>query len=285
MYQITIWLKRFAYFFIVLAIICAAASLLVKCIDNTLVGISTTFATLAGAILVFSTLELQNKALKEEISKNTYSRFDSRFYPILSSFRMDAANMENVVDKIRERGRGYGLTDISTYYGEMAFHNNRKLLEFLYDNMRKDRYMLYNEEDIRNELKEMAEIETYLCEKDESDEEIDKIVSKRANYLHSKQPGYLFYKYGITEVIWRKYKSADKQLLYSFLLGKLLEHQPTILSKYIQSLRFILKIIGDLPNEIDKKDYYLNVSCQLGKEELLFLKCFNEFDTITKRQL
>ena len=273
--------KIFAFFFILSSITCAIIPLYRNCSDNSLIGISATLATLAGAILVFSTLEIQRKALEEEISKNTYSRFDSQFFPILSSFRMDAANMENIVDKIQECGKGYGLENKITFYGEMAFHNNRKLLEFLYDNIRKDNYLHYNSEDIRNELEEIGKIETYLYENDVIDEEIDKVEIRRKKYLHSQQPGFLFFKYGITEQLWEQCKNADKQFLCSFLLDKLVEYQPTILSKYIQSLRFILKIINNLPNQIEKKDYYLHISCLLGKEELLFLKCFKEFDLIT----
>lgn len=269
---------RLAILFIIISIICVIATFFTRWIT---IGISTTFATLAGAILVFSTLDVQRKVLDEEISKNYYSLFDSRFYPILSSFRMDAANMENVVNQIREKGNGYGQTYSSSFYGDTAFYNNRKIAEMLYDNIRKDIFNHYDADDIRIELEEIGKKEIYLYENNASEEEIDKVMKERINYLHLQQPGFLFYRYGITEDNWQQYKEADEQVLYSFLLKKLLDHQPTILSKYIQTLRFILHIIDDIPNKKDRKDYYQNISCLLGKEELLFLKLFNEFNIIT----
>ena len=85
-------IKVVATIFIVAALVFSVSSLYCQCYTTVLIGISTTLATLAGAILVFSTLQLQQKALQEEIRKNETSRFDSRFYPILSSFRMDVVS-------------------------------------------------------------------------------------------------------------------------------------------------------------------------------------------------
>lgn len=81
------------------------------------IGSASALATLAGAILVFSTLEMQSWALNEEKNKNDVARFDSRFYPILSSFRTDAANMDIFGDYISPRGIGAKLSD----KGEKAF--------------------------------------------------------------------------------------------------------------------------------------------------------------------
>ena len=50
------------------------------CLHNQYGNATLAFATLAGAILVFSTLEIQRKALQEDKSKNDESRFDSHFY-------------------------------------------------------------------------------------------------------------------------------------------------------------------------------------------------------------
>lgn len=76
------------------------------CLHEQFGNTAITFATLAGAILVFSTLEIQRKALHEEKSKNDVSQFDSRFYPILSSFRKDAANLEIFGDYLSDNGIG-----------------------------------------------------------------------------------------------------------------------------------------------------------------------------------
>lgn len=266
---------------IALAIISIALAFIYQCSSNLFIGISTTFATLAGAILVFSTLELQRKALEEEICKNECSRFDSKFFPILSNFRMDAANMESILDRIREKGKGYGFPYASSFYGDRAFFIYRKLLDFLYTNVRKDSYEEYNEENIRIEIDEFDKIEEYLEENLASENELDRIIEKRVNYLHSMQGSYILYKYGISKDIWQKYKDADEQVLISFLFDKQLSYQPAIMSKYIETLRFILHLIRELPENINKKDYYLNVSCRLGKEEVLFLKRFKEFDLLT----
>jgi hypothetical protein len=267
--------------FIVFAVSCIVLAFICKNSSTTFIGTSTSFATLAGAILVFSTLDMQRKALEEENSKNNYSRFDSRFYPILSSFRMDAANMENTLERIKEKGKGYGFPYCSSFWGEKAFFINRKILETLYINIKKNTFEVYDAENIRIELDEIGKIETSLMDDWASEDDLDKIYKKRVDYLHSQQGGFLLYKYGITKEVWEKYKNAEKNELISFLLDRLLLYQPTILSKYIRGLRFMLHIIDDIPKKLDKKDYYLNISCLLGKEEMLFLNCFEEFNIIT----
>ena len=113
------------------------------------------------------------------------------------------------------------------------------------------------------------------------DEELNAIEDEETACIKSYQVSYILYKYGIINEIRDEYKKLDDETLISSLLNKLIEHQPTMLAKYIQSLRFIIKIIEGLTIEMDKKDYYLNISCILGKEEYLFLKCFKEFDIIT----
>ena len=236
---------------------------------------------MAGAILVFSTLNLQRKALNEEIRKNKFTRFDSRFYSILSIFRNDAINMEIVLDCIREKGRGYGQPTNTSYFGDKAFFICRKLIETLYDQIIKDTFCAYNAEDLSIEIGEIDKKEMYLIDNGYPDDDLDKVIAERAQFIHSRQGGYLLYKYGITKNRWQQCKEMEKHALFSFLLEKLIARQPTILLKYIQGLRFILHVIEELPNEMDRKDYYLNISFQLGKEEFSFLKCFNEFNIIT----
>ena len=74
--------------------------------------------------MVFSTLEMQRKSLNEEKHKNEIERFDSRFYPILSSFRLDASNMEIKGEFISLKGKGA----ISYYKGERAFMAARNMI-------------------------------------------------------------------------------------------------------------------------------------------------------------
>ena len=282
--QISKWAMVLAVIFIIIAITCIVFSFLCEYYSVSYIAISSTFATLAGAILVFSTLDIQRKLLEEEMTKNEISRFDSKFYPILSSFRMDAANMENKLDRIKEKGKGSGTEYSSLYYGDNAFYINRKLLELLSSSIRKDSFEKFDAENIQIELDEINKKEVYLLDNCYPDEEIDKVVEEKTKFLHSQQASFLLHKYGITKEIWQEYKDADEQVLISFLLNKMLSYQPTILSKYLEALRFILHIINKIPKEIDKRDYYLNVSCQMGKEELLFLKCFKEFDILTRYQ-
>ena len=90
-----------AIVFIVLSVLFVVISFFIGESNNTsilFVSSSVTFATLAGSILVFSTLDLQRNILNEEIRKNEIERFNSRFYPILSSFRTDALNLEIIGD-------------------------------------------------------------------------------------------------------------------------------------------------------------------------------------------
>ena len=101
MYNIYEVLKKYNHNLIVLfAILCvlfAVASIILsfKCSNQSdiFTGVSVTFATLAGAILVFSTLNLQRKSLEEEKRKYETSRFDSKFHPLLSSFRMNGKRL------------------------------------------------------------------------------------------------------------------------------------------------------------------------------------------------
>ena len=164
-----------AIIFGIIAIISAVLSFFICSIETVFISVSTTFATLAGAILVFSTLDVQHKALEVEIKKNELSRFDSRFYQVLSSFRMDAVNMESIIDCIKEKGKGYGLPYTTSFFGDKAFYINRRVIETLYNLIRNDTYEAYNAEDIRIELGEISKKEDYLYDNWPSDEDFDKI--------------------------------------------------------------------------------------------------------------
>ena len=121
-------IKIFAFLCIFLAVLFLVAGITgcFPCITN-ITGIATAFATIAGSILVFSTLEMQRKALNEERHKNEVERFDSRFYPILSSFRTDASNMNIAGDYISPKGIGVK----SSYVGENAFVAARSMANSL----------------------------------------------------------------------------------------------------------------------------------------------------------
>ncbi len=273
--------KIIAIIFIIFSIICIVFAFVCKREASMFIGASTTLATLAGAILIFSTLDVQRKTLDEERSKNKYSRFDSRFYPILSNFRMDAANMEIIYDYIATKGKMCGHGTRFTYNADKAFFVARQIISTLLKGIRIEPYSEFDADVLEYELKEIKRKYEFLDEDWIYDEELNAIEDEETACIKSYQVSYILYKYGIINEVRDEYKKLDDETLISSLLNKLIEHQPTMLAKYIQSLRFIIKIIEGLTIEMDKKDYYLNISCILGKEEYLFLKCFKEFDIIT----
>ena len=105
-------------------------------------------ATLAGAILVFSTLEIQRKALQEDKSKNDESRFDSHFYPILSSFRKDAAEFEIRGDYLSDDGLGVR----KSYQGEKGFRAARSMTRGVKKFLKDKDFIKFDGEDLDIEL-------------------------------------------------------------------------------------------------------------------------------------
>lgn len=96
------------------------------------------------------------------------------------------------------------------------------------------------------------------------------------------QVPYLIYKWNISQKERDSYRQLGEKEKDVFLLEVLMKHQSTTFTKYIKSLRFILQIVSSLKDEQDKSIYYSHISCLIGKEELGFLKCFSEFNMITK---
>ena len=128
-----------------------------------------------------------------------------------------------------------------------------------------------------------AEVDAIFCSEQTTIIPVD-LEKEMKKCVHSYQGSYLLYKYGITKKAMEKYKRMDSDSLKSLLLRILMDHQPTILAKYIQSLRFMIHIIEGLPNDFDKKDYYLHISCLTGRQEQLFLSCFKEFEVVTNNE-
>ena len=274
--------KLFAIFFIIATILLIIFSFIYINKATLLINISSVLATLVGAILVFSTLEIQSKSLYEEIRKNKISRYDSRFYPILSSFRMDAANMEIVRDYIIQKGNDYGQENSLSYKGDTAFLRANEIIVTLKKCILDESLKEYDSEYLFISLQDISEKENAINEYSDSfADDIDKIEQERHYLLHSQQGPYLLYKYNITKDDRQKYRNTNEEQINSFLLNKLVEKQPTILTKYINTLRFILQLIDGISKEIDRKDYYQNLYCLFGKEEIQFLKQFKEFDLVT----
>ncbi len=271
-------IKVIAIIFIIsaVAVIIAGTIGYLSCSTN-YVGIASALGTLAGAILVFSTLEMQRESLYEEIHRNEIERFDSRFYPILSSFRTDASNMEITGEYISSKGIGA----ISSYKGERAFTAARSIVNGLNGYLCNNSFERYDEEEFEDVLRKFHDISDALYEDFPCQEDLDKVEKERKEYIKSKQILFLADKWGITKNDKMDYMQMDRKARDSFLLNLLMNHQSATFSKYIQSLRFIFQIISTLRPGTERAKYYHHVSCLIGKEELLFLSCFIEFNKIT----
>lgn len=247
------------------------------------IDVSLIFATLAGSILVFSTLEIQRKALKEEKAKNELSRFDSQFYPILSSFRKDAADMEIICGYISDTRNNVGNEIKRTYNGDRAFHVASSIIDKLLKSINEPSLPDYDPDqlkefidDIRNKMDSLDENSCSI------DFELNKLEKEEKNYINTFQVPFLLQKYGISKEKIKEYSKMDRDELLSLLLVLLAEHQPTIFKKYINSLRFILDIVGELSDVGLRNKYYQHIRVVLDKEECSFLQLFKEFDKITK---
>ena len=271
-------IKGIAILFIIVAVVSIFAGIIgyLPCsIDY--IGIASAMGTLAGSILVFSTLEMQRKSLNEEKHKNEVARFDSHFYPILSSFRTDASNMEITGDCLSIRGIGTTLS----YKGERAFAVAKSLNNGLNRWFCDKSFTVFDHDEFEAVLKDYSNMQDYIEEDFPYPDDLDKIERQRKEYINSNQVLYLVSKWGITKNDKMKYQQMDSKSREVFLLSILLDHQSATFRKYIQSLRFILQTISAIEPETERKDYYQHVSCIIGKEEHAFLKCFNEFNIIT----
>lgn len=268
----------------VLLIIVAIASIVVEvtgfisCSIN-FIGIASVLATLAGAILVFSTLEMQRVSLVDEKHKNEVERFESRFYPILSSFRTDASNLKIAGDYISPRGIGVK----SSYDGDNAFIAARSMTNSLKRCLNDSSFKEFDKEGfdavIDNYYKIFEVLEDdFLFNEDE----IDRVSREKRDFIRSTQGSYLIFKMGITQQERENYRMMIDEDKDSFLTEKIIGYQSSTLRKYIKSLQFILQIVSKIKDDSEKKEYYSHISCLLGKEELKFLECFREFDILTK---
>lgn len=244
-----------------------------------IIGIASTLATLAGAILVFSTLEMQRKSLAEEKHKNEVERFDSRFYPILSSFRTDASNMKIAGDYISPRGIGVK----SSYEGDKAFIAARSMTNSLKRYLNDSSFKEFDKDEFDAVIDNYYNIFEVLEDDFLFNEiEIDRVSKEKRDFIRSTQSSYLIFKMGITKQEREKYKIIGDEEKDSFIIEKLVGYQSSTLRKYIMSLRFILQIASKVKNDFERKEYYSYISCLLGNEELKFLGCFREFDIITR---
>lgn len=247
------------------------------CLRDVCGNAAITFATLTGAILVFSTLEIQRKALQEDKSKNDESRFDSHFYPILSSFRKDAADFEIIGDSLSDGGIGVR----KSYKGENGFRAARSMARGVKEYVKDKDFVKFDRDDFDIDLDEFSKIFDAIYDDFPLEEELDKVEAERRQFIKSRQIPYLMSKMGITKAEAEEYKQKGEKEIESFLLEKLVEYQSATLSKYVKSLRFLIHIIEDELIESKRSKYFMHIATLLGHQEIEFLKCFHEFDIIT----
>ena len=261
----------------ILTLVAMVLAFVYPCLRDVCGNAAITFATLTGAILVFSTLEIQRKALQEDKSKNDESRFDSHFYPILSSFRKDAAEFEIRGDYLSDDGLGVR----KSYQGEKGFRAARSMTRGVKKFLKDKDFIKFDGEDLDIELKEYSKIFEALYDDFPQEEEIEKVEAERREFIKSQQVPYLMSKMGISEDEYDEYKQKGEKEIEAFLLEKLVVYQSAALSKYIKSLRFLIHIIDDELTETKRSKYFMHIATLLGHQELEFLKCFHEFDIIT----
>lgn len=278
-HKIHVTINVIAVFLIVTVIALCLTGIISHC--NNYTEIASVLATLVGGVLVFSTLEMQRQSLNEEKNKNKISRFDSRFYPILSSFRSDATGVEIIRNYIAPKGKEIGMERKMSFNGDKAFYIANQIVETLQKSISEETFTDYDREEISIELSEIDKKEEALEVRWASEEELDKIIQERHDFLRSQQSPFLLHIYGITKEVKERLSCLDCDGIASFLLGKLLEKQPPTFTKYIRTLRFLIHIVERLTVS-ERSEYYLNVYSLLGKNEMKFLKNFKEFDCITK---
>lgn len=272
--------KHWAILFVIVAILCAVLSIMFNCHALYIVSLASVFATLSEALLVFSTLNIQRNVLEEEITKNELSRFDSRFYNILSSFRMDAMSIEIIADFIGTKEKNKGLESHQTFRGDGAFSIAKQIVEALNKGIMDESLREYDNEDLNIELHNIFMIEDNIFDS-ASDDMLNDLEVKKQKYIKGFQIPYLLYKYDINHEEKSTLASFESNKLKAIILNKLEKHQPSIFAKYIQTIRFLICIIEQLPCNIDKNKYYSHISCLLCKNEHDFLNLFKEFDKIT----
>lgn len=245
------------------------------------VKVASVFATLAGAVLVFSTLEMQRQSLEEEKRRNRNFRFDLRFYPILSSFRTDATKIEISRDYLVQRGVGLGHEKQITYIGEKAFYVGIDIIETLLKGIRDKSFVDYSQEEIAVQLSEINRKAESIDEAIAISEDFESLDKERHNVVSSQQIPFLLFNYGISREVKERLSNIDQDKICSFLFDKLLEKQPSTFIKYVRTLRFLMRIIEENVSPTERGEYYLNICCQLEENELMFLRHFKEFKDIT----
>ena len=273
-------IQIFACFIIILAmgLLVAEVRGWFACVENK-IATAAVLASLVGSILVFSTLEMQRKALNVERYKNEIERFDSRFYPILSSFRTDASNMKIAGDYISPRGIGVK----SSYIGDNGFIAVRSMTNSLKRCLNDKSFEEFDRDEFDSVIDNYYKMFEALDDEFSFNEvETDRASNKMKEFIRSTQGTYLIYKMGISKEERENYKHMTDEDKETFILEKLIDYQSSTLRKYIKSLRFILQIAGRIKDDGERKDYYSHISCQLGKEEIKFLGCFREFDILTR---
>lgn len=276
------YFKNIAIAFIFLAILCIVISFLyIQCGFTTwLIDVALVLATISGTLLVYSTLELQRKALNEEKTRHKLENFNAHFYPLLSSFRDDALKVEIIADVIGKNRR----YEKKVCKGFQAFSWASAIVIRLKNGL-KNAIIEFDPDMFSEEIKQYDDRSESLNENPlTSEDDVDKLDEDRSEYIKSQQIPYLMHKWGIKKDELENCKNMGNSQQNEFLLNLLLEHQPMMLAKYIQKLRFMLHFIEKESVESEKAVFYSHVSFLMSPEERNFLMCFEEFDQVTKNR-
>lgn len=150
--KIDICIVLIAAIFMLISIACLVIPFYCFCYLDWCIGVSMTFATLSGAILVFKTISLHNKSLEEEKRKNIIQRFDSQFFAILSQWRNDALQVKFTTKYLDKKlnGRINHLESI----GENAFSIAKSTLNTIYNTISNKNAIIFDYEVYIDEIKQ-----------------------------------------------------------------------------------------------------------------------------------
>lgn len=242
-------------------------------------GASTTFATLAGAFLVYKTLETQRKSLDEERNKNAIEKFNTMFHPLHSAFRDAALQFTFYEDFLEIQESSCECSRVLK--GEEAFEAANRMLCSLFGSLKDDAVGLfeYNSFKVNQEYtKQLDELRAFPYVDDST---ITKQYERIKGWLSAQTPGFLCSKYNITADDYNRLKGEQDDIVTEFLLGKMEERQDNSYKKYFHILNHLLKQVADSKEIHDKSNYYNHIRSFLGSAESQFIAQIKLYQCLT----
>ena len=228
-------------------------------------GASMTFATLAGALLVYQTISLHQESLREEKKKHQKEQFDAQFFPLLKSQRECAARIKIKTDYLDK----YGKEQCNVIVEERVFRCLNKMHHGLKGFIRKQKYSdIYEREVFCDMLKtfsiptnETSPVAPWVEEEQER---------AQLSFIEEQQTSYLFSKYGISREEHERYKTENDKVLSAFVLGKIVKRQDTSLGYYLKLTNYLLSYVRQRSPEAPE-DYLNHIYSLMSEEEHKFL--------------